>query len=333
MPQLDEQLPAFQLSSADGVHVGLDDLVSHGAVVLAAVSDDGHGDPRAAVLADLAQTLGEIRLVVVSSGPSQLGGTLADGWGATWLQDPTGDAFAALGLTDPDPTDAERLGGLFVVDAERRLRFAFATADREGWIPASFVLARLERLGLAATDAPGSPAESEPELEAELELELLVGAVGRRIGLDAAALADLATATRMRDIGMSTVPDAIITKDGPLDDEEWQLIRMHPDRSAEMLDSRPDLDRVRATVRASHEHLDGTGYPHGLAGDAIPVESRILLAVESFLAMTRDHPYGGILSPAEGLDRIRARAGSIYDPTVVSALASEVGAEPTSLAA
>jgi HD-GYP domain-containing protein (c-di-GMP phosphodiesterase class II) len=158
--------------------------------------------------------------------------------------------------------------------------------------------------------------------DAEPELERLVAAVGRRLGMDSEQLDDLVTATRVRDIGMTTVPDEIITKDGPLDDDEWDVIRMHPERSADMLD--PELAGVRETVRASHEHMDGSGYPHGLHADRIPLGARILLAVESYLAMTQERPYGGMLSDRESLERVRLSAGRIYDPEVVAALAAEV---------
>jgi peroxiredoxin len=324
MPQLDAQLPAFELTAADGERVAVDELVVRGPVVLAALEGDGTGDPRAAMLSDLAAHLGgEHRLVVMSPGKSALGRELAAAGGATWLQDPTGEAFAALGLVHRRIGRARKLGGLFVIDGDRRLRFAFATAARDEWIPGSFVLSRLDRLGVRVTqatsghiDVPGDPAE--------LELERLVDAVGRRMGMDAGELTDLATATRMRDIGMSEVPDEIITKDGPLDDDEWATIRMHPERSADMLDPSPAFARVRTTVRASHEHMDGSGYPHGLRGDRIPLGARILLAVETFLAMAQGPAYGGMLTAEDSLSRIRHDAGRIYDPAVVEALAAEV---------
>jgi HD domain len=324
MPQLDEKLPAFQLTAADGERIAVDDLVVRGPVVLAAVEADGDGDPRAEMLADLAERLGEgRRLVVMSPGNSALGSGLAAAGGATWLQDPTGEAFAALGLTYRRIGRSRRLGGLFVIDAERCLRFAFTTAARDAWIPGSFVLSRLDRLGAAAT-APAAGHVDLHEDSAEPDLERLVAAVGRRLGLDSAQLADLTTAVRVRDIGMTTVPDEIITKDGPLDDAEWAVIRMHPERSADMLDPDPAFAGVRAIVRASHEHIDGSGYPHRLAGEEIPLGARILLAVESYLAMTAEYPYGGMLSPEDGLERIELGAGGIYDPRVVAALRAEL---------
>jgi hypothetical protein len=324
MPQLDEQLPAFQLTSPEGERIAVDDLVCRGPVVLAAIEADGAGDPRSDMLTDLAERLGAGRtLVVMSPGASALGSSLAASGGATWLQDPTGEAFAALGLQYKRIGRTKRLGGLFVLDPERRLRFAFMTADRDAWIPGSFVLSRLDRLG-AAAPAPAAQVVDITEDAAEPDLERLVAAVARRMGLSGADLSDLATATRVRDIGMAAVPDEIITKDGPLDDAEWAVIRMHPERSADMLDPAPAFARVREIVRASHEHLDGSGYPHGLTADRIPVGARILLAVESYLAMAGERAFGGLLSEQDSLDRIRLGAGRIYDPAVVAALTAEV---------
>jgi HD domain len=326
MPQLDEQLPAFALTAASGERIEVDELIYRGPVVLAAVEADGDEDPRAAMLTDLAERLGGTgRLVIVSPGASVLGSGLAAAGGATWLQDPTGEAFAALGLHYKRIGRTRKLGGLFVIDVDRRLRFAFTSAAREAWIPGSFVLSRLDRLGAVGPVPAPKAAPVEPADEnAEPELVRLVAAVGRRLEMDGPKLADLVNATRMRDIGMTMVPDEIITKDGPLDDDEWDVIRLHPERSAEMLDPDPALAGVRETVRASHEHMDGSGYPHGLRGDAIPMGARILLAVESYLAMTQERPYGGMLSDAESLDRVRLSAGRIYDADVVAALAAEV---------
>ena len=162
MPQLDAKLPAFQLTSAAGELIAVDDLVVRGPVVLAAVEADGDGDPRAEMLSDLAERLGgSDRFVVMSPGDSTLGSGLAAAGGATWLQDPTGEAFAALGLTYRRIGRNRKLGGLFVIDADRRLRFAFTTAERDAWIPGSFVLSRLDRLGAA----PAAPAAEHVEAD------------------------------------------------------------------------------------------------------------------------------------------------------------------------
>ena len=103
--------------------------------------------------------------------------------------------------------------------------------------------------------------------------------MGRLLGLSPNELTQLATASRFRDLGMIVVPDEIITKEGPLSDDEWAIIRRHPQRSAEMLGDSPLFANVRAIVRASHEHVDGSGYPLGLERRPDPAR--------------RPHPAGG----------------------------------------
>jgi HD-GYP domain-containing protein (c-di-GMP phosphodiesterase class II) len=222
-----------------------------------------------------------------------------------------------------------------VIDHDGVLRFAFASDTAEEWIPASVVLSRLRRLAARAS-APSAPAPASPAAPApadlderpavEVRMDELVREVGRRLGLEAEPLRSLGTACRFRDLGMTTVPNAIVAKDGPLTADEWEVVRQHPERSAQMLGSGPSLDDVRAIVRASHEHLDGSGYPNGLAGDAIPLGSRILLAAESYLAMSQERPYREVLGIGDPLSELEAYAGRLYDPAVVDAIAAVVGA-------
>jgi HD-GYP domain-containing protein (c-di-GMP phosphodiesterase class II) len=120
---------------------------------------------------------------------------------------------------------------------------------------------------------------------------------------------------------MATVPDEIITKLGPLTDEEWAIVRSHPQRSAEMLGAGAAFDAARAIIRANHEHLDGTGYPNGLAGAEIPTGARILLVVESYAAMTEDRPYRNRLEPNAAIEQLEQRSGTVYDADAVAALA------------
>jgi HD-GYP domain-containing protein (c-di-GMP phosphodiesterase class II) len=175
-----------------------------------------------------------------------------------------------------------------------------------------------------AAPAPASPEPPEPqELDDEevSAIEILAGRVGAEMGMSAEELKDLATAAKFRDLGMATVPDEIITKLGPLTDDEWAIVRSHPQRSAEMLGAGPAFDRARAIIRANHEHLDGTGYPNGLAGAEIPTGSRILLVVESYVAMTEDRPYRNHLGANAAIEHFEQHAGAIYDADAVSALA------------
>ncbi len=99
-------------------------------------------------------------------------------------------------------------------------------------------------------------------------------------------------AAELHDIGKIAIPDAIIDKPGPLDDEEWRFMRRHTLIGEGMLSAAPALASVAKVVRSSHERFDGAGYPDGLAGAAIPRASRIVFVCDAFHAMTSDRPYG-----------------------------------------
>ena len=145
--------------------------------------------------------------------------------------------------------------------------------------------------------------------------------VGERLRLGPAQLRNLEFGALLHDVGKIAVPKAIIDKPGPLDDAEWEIMRRHTIEGQRMLDSVGGvLTRVGVIVRASHEHYDGTGYPDGLAGDAIPIEARICCACDAFSAMTTDRAYRPAMSEPEALAELRRCAGTQFDPRVVAAL-------------
>jgi hypothetical protein len=328
-PRLDAPVDPFRLNPAgSGEPVGLDDLIVSGPVVLVLVEGGRADDPRAAMLRELGERIASspARLVLVSPGDSDLCRSLSVVRTAEWLTDPKGDASRALGtLSDRRMRKARRQDGLFVVDQDRVLRFAFRVQEKDQWIPASFVWSRLSRLGSAAPPPPPPAGHTaDPVAPGEAELDTLVREVGRRMGLSSNELTQLATASRFRDLGMSVVPDEIITKIGPLSDEEWAIVREHPQRSAEMLGTSPLFDNVRAIVQGSHEHVDGSGYPNGLRGDEIPLGSRILLAAEAYLAMVFGRRYHDRERPRNPIAELEKGVGTCYDAGVVAALAAAV---------
>ena len=303
--------------------------------MLALLQDDGD-DSRTAMLRELGQRMrgSAARLVLVSPGDSAVGRQLSVVRAARWLTDPGGEVCEALGLLEQRRMrKSRRRDGVFVVDSNLVVRFVFIAQEPGQWVPASFVASRLERLGSAlpapepedaAVEAPVEPAPAplpEPEGDDPLEgLETLATAVGARLGLSGNDLTHLSTAVRFRDLGMTTVPDEVLTKIEPLTDEEWHLIRTHPERSAEMLGDSPLYDHAREIVRAHHEHLDGSGYPNGLSGEEVPLGARILVACQAYLEIQPGLPDG-----ASRLDRLRADSGTRYDPRVVEAIAAESG--------
>jgi diguanylate cyclase (GGDEF)-like protein len=141
--------------------------------------------------------------------------------------------------------------------------------------------------------------------------------VGAELGLDGESLKRLELGALFHDIGKIGIPNSILLKPGPLDDEERALIEQHPELGAKILAPIDQLGDVCSIVRACHERWDGEGYPHGKAGEEIPLEARIIFACDAFHAMTTDRPYRKRLAPDEALRRLAEAAGSQFDPQVV----------------
>ncbi len=134
----------------------------------------------------------------------------------------------------------------------------------------------------------------------------------------------------LHDIGKLGIPDAILQKPGPLTDAEWALMREHPAIGAQLVEAIPSLSHIAASIRAEHERWDGGGYPDGLAAEAIPVASRIILACDAYHAMTTDRPYRPALSVETACAELDAYAGIQFDPDVVLALRDVLPAEAPS---
>jgi len=110
--------------------------------------------------------------------------------------------------------------------------------------------------------------------------------------------------------------------DGPLDEEEWRIMRAHPIVGAEIVSRVPALRVLAPLIRSHHERWDGTGYPDGLAGEAIPQSARIGAVADAYRALTADRPYQHGRAPALALVELRRCAGSQFDAGVVAALAA-----------
>ena len=149
--------------------------------------------------------------------------------------------------------------------------------------------------------------------------------VGRRLGLAGEELDELARAAALHDVGKVGLPEAILTKPGPLDPEEWSFVRQHTVLGERILSAAPALRPVAAIVRASHERWDGDGYPDGLRGDEIPLAARIIAACDAHGAMTSERCYRAAMSDKEARDELRREAGKQFDPAVVTAVLRELG--------
>jgi len=164
--------------------------------------------------------------------------------------------------------------------------------------------------------------------------------VADELGLDERERHNVELAALLHDIGKIVIPDTIINKPGPLNDDEWALMKTHTIEGQRMLDRVGGVLReVGMIVRASHERWDGGGYPDGLAGARIPREATVVAAADAFNAMTTDRSYRRGRSVEEAVAEMHACSGAQFSPAVVSALVRVVArsmpdvasAQPTAL--
>jgi putative two-component system response regulator len=130
----------------------------------------------------------------------------------------------------------------------------------------------------------------------------------------------LELAAKIHDIGKVALPDSALNKQSPLNEEEWRVMRDHPAIGCKIVGTIDELAYVSAIIRHHHERLDGTGYPDGLLGDAIPYLSRVIAVADAYEAMTSERAYRGRLAPTEAIAELRSRAGSHYAGEIVDIL-------------
>jgi two-component system, cell cycle response regulator len=148
----------------------------------------------------------------------------------------------------------------------------------------------------------------------------LAVAVGEDMGLPPGELTAVRRASELHDIGKIAIPDAILTKPGPLDDEEWEFIRQHTILGERIVSAAPSLAPVGRLIRSSHERWDGAGYPDGLAGEEIPLAARIIFVCDAYDAITSERPYSPARGPEAALQELHHAAGTQFDPAAVASL-------------
>jgi two-component system cell cycle response regulator len=160
--------------------------------------------------------------------------------------------------------------------------------------------------------------ERSPDLGGHLSsVAELAERTARRLGLPADEVERVRHAGELHDAGKVAIPDGILSKPGPLTEDEWAFVRRHPLIGERIVRSAPSLSRVAELVRSTHERFDGAGYPDRLQADAIPLGSRIVAVCDAFDAMTSGRPYAAARTPGEALDELRRCSGTQFDPAVV----------------
>jgi HD-GYP domain-containing protein (c-di-GMP phosphodiesterase class II) len=194
------------------------------------------------------------------------------------------------------------------------------------------LLARSEASSLGATRRDAglalAAALAERDPRAGVHARVVSGfamTVAQRLGLGDEQCQEAELAGLLHDIGKLALPDRILEKPGALDADERAVVQEHPAIGERILRAVPGLGSTASAVRSSHERFDGTGYPDGLAGDAIPLIARIVAVCDTWHVMTSDRPYRERLTTTEALTRLRFAAGTQLDPAVVAVLREVLG--------
>ena len=249
-----------------------------------------------------------------------------------------GDEFCILAATDPGAIEpvvdaaAEALtehGAGFAITAS----YGAILLPEEAHDPAEAMRLVDQRMYAQKTSGRRSPdrqsrdvllralQERNPELaERHAAVARLADAVGQRLRLPADAHAQLRQAAELHDVGKMGIPEQLLHKPGPLDPDEWAFVRRHPLIGERIIAAAPALAQAAKLVRATHERVDGSGYPDGLAGEQIPLGARIIAACDAFVAMTSPRPHAAQRTIPQAIAELRRCAGAQFDPAVVDAL-------------
>jgi diguanylate cyclase (GGDEF)-like protein len=269
------------------------------------------GTPQAEALA-VAERVRDALLVGEGDDDAGVGSSIGV---AEWADGMTADAL--LELADRALLWAKRTG-------KSRVSAVNAEIERQ--------LARLyqENGSAASVQALAAAIEARDSYTAEHSDEVvrLAKGVALIMGMSAHVVERIADGALLHDVGKLGVPPEILSKPGTLSADEWTLMAEHPLIGERILRRTPELAGLAPIVRHEHEHWDGSGYPDGLAGQRIPLASRIILACDAYHAMVTPRPYRAALSREEAVAELEANAGRQFDPDVVAALLDLLGIRP-----
>jgi diguanylate cyclase (GGDEF)-like protein len=185
-----------------------------------------------------------------------------------------------------------------------------------------------ERLSWAATLAHAVDMRMNAQHEHSRAVAEYAVSIATALGWEEDMLGMLRIAAMLHDVGKVTVPDSVLRKPGRLSEEEYELIKGHSVAGAELVARVEGLETIVPWIRHSHESFDGSGYPDGLRGEAIPQASRIMLVADAFDAITSSRPYRQACSAEHACEELQRHAGSQFEPACVRALLDQVLSEP-----
>lgn len=226
-----------------------------------------------------------------------------------------------LSATQPTPELAPAWivrGTMFVtIGAVTGLLFDHFRAMAAAWRDSAVEIVASQRDGMVAL-ARAAEAKDQVTGDHVMRCREHAELLAREIGLGEERVADIAWSAMLHDIGKLRVPDHVLAKPGTLTPQEWGVIRLHPLYGDEILSHGTTFETARRIARWHHENLDGSGYPDGLRGDAIPIEARIVHVIDAWDAMVNDRPYRRAMSVERALQELRDGAGTQFDPELVA---------------
>jgi putative nucleotidyltransferase with HDIG domain len=186
---------------------------------------------------------------------------------------------------------------------------------------------REQRRVLAAVSVLAAAVDAKDPYTADHSAEVaeMSRRIARILNLEEPEVQRIYLAALLHDVGKTVVAPEILLKQGKLTDEEWKVMQSHVEAGVHIVESISGLSGVAPIVAASHERIDGRGYPQGLKGSEIPIGSRINLVVDAYNALTTNRPYRPACSAEAALIELEAHAGTQFDPRVISALRSALG--------
>jgi len=153
--------------------------------------------------------------------------------------------------------------------------------------------------------------------------------IAERLNLSPGEIESIVWAASIHDLGKIDVPEGILSKPSPLEDDEWRIVRKHPDVGADIVAQLSFHPTARNIILHHHEWFEGNGYPGGIGGNRIPLGARILAVADAFEAMTSDRPYRPALSYQAAVAELKAGRGTQFDPMIVDTFLTILEEEPT----
>ncbi|ACB85790.1 sensor domain-containing diguanylate cyclase/phosphohydrolase [Natranaerobius thermophilus] len=168
------------------------------------------------------------------------------------------------------------------------------------------------------------PEKCSETVEHTTRMKHIARMMGEALYLSEAALDELELIASLHDIGKIAVPENILLKEGPLDEEEWHEIKKHPEIGCRIAQSMEELRPVAEGILYHHEWINGRGYPTGLQGREIPLVARVISIVDAYEVMTRGRPYKGPVTPQNAREELKNSAGTQFDPDLVELFSEEI---------